>query len=92
MIKLPFPPFNPSGLRRVISEKDFEFNASKGFPCLKRPHHPQTLKCLGKTKGRRHPHVDEYTLERLRDFFRPFNNKFFKMIGQYFDWPSSKST
>merc|ERR1712168_885439 len=80
------------GLRRVISEKDFVFNSSKGFPCLKRPLHPQSpLKCLGKTKGRQHPHVDEYTLDRLRDFFRPFNNKFFNMIGQHFDWPSSRS-
>ena len=45
------------------------------------------IRCLGKTKGRVHPVVDETTLTRLRDFFRPFNEKFYRMTGIDFGWP-----
>ena len=76
------------GLKRVITDKHFYFNATKGFPCLKKaessggsPH------CLGKTKGRTHPTVDARALQRLRDFYRPFNEKFYQMVGIDFGWP-----
>jgi len=44
------------------------------------------IRCLGKTKGRAHPVVEETTLKRLRDFFRPFNDKFYRMAGVNFGW------
>lgn len=71
------------GLRPVITEKDFYFNTTKGFPCIKRerPH------CLGKTKGRNHPAINAMALKRLRTFYRPFNRKFYEMTGMDFGWP-----
>jgi hypothetical protein len=45
-----------------------------------------SLRCLGKTKGRTHPTIDETVLQRLRDFYRPFNEKFYRMTGIDFDW------
>ena len=76
------------GISRAITEKNFVFNSTKGFPCLlrtpggsaRRPH------CLGKSKGREHPKIDPKVITRLRDFFRPFNQKFYQMVGQDFGW------
>ncbi|XP_032823095.1 heparan sulfate glucosamine 3-O-sulfotransferase 6 [Petromyzon marinus] len=73
------------GLRPVIGERHFAFDATKGFPCLqrsggKRPH------CLGKTKGRPHPRIEPEVIQRLRDFYRPHNQEFYRMVGHDFGW------
>lgn len=70
-------------LRPVITEKDFYFNTTKGFPCILRKSRPH---CLGKTKGRSHPNIDPVTLGRLRQFYKPFNRKFYEMTGMDFGW------
>ena len=74
------------GLKRVINDKHFYFNSTKGFPCLKKPEGSGNPHCLGKTKGRPHPDVDPKVIKRLRDFYRPFNAKFYQMTGQDFHW------
>lgn len=74
-------------LKRIITDKHFFFNATKGFPCLKKSEGSGNPRCLGKTKGRPHPPVDEQVLRRLRDFYRPFNEKFYQMTGIDFNWP-----
>lgn len=43
-------------------------------------------RCLGKTKGRTHPTIDDAVLHRLRQFYRPFNVKFYQMTGIDFHW------
>jgi len=43
-------------------------------------------RCLGKTKGRTHPAIDDSVLERLREFYRPFNDKFYRITGIDFGW------
>jgi len=45
-----------------------------------------TPRCLGKTKGRTHPTIDDRVLQRLREFYRPFNVKFYQMTGIDFGW------
>ncbi|MPD01918.1 Heparan sulfate glucosamine 3-O-sulfotransferase 3A1 [Portunus trituberculatus] len=74
------------GLRRVITEKHFFFNVTKGFPCLVKREKSGRPHCLGSSKGRSHPEVSRETYNILRDFYRPFNYKFYKMIGQNFRW------
>ncbi|XP_045427404.1 heparan sulfate glucosamine 3-O-sulfotransferase 6 isoform X3 [Pipistrellus kuhlii] len=74
------------GLRRVVTDKHFYFNATKGFPCLKKAQGSGRPRCLGKSKGRPHPRVPEAVVQRLRDFYQPFNRKFYQMIGQDFGW------
>ncbi|XP_007937846.1 heparan sulfate glucosamine 3-O-sulfotransferase 6 [Orycteropus afer afer] len=74
------------GLKRVITDKHFYFNATKGFPCLKKAQGGSGPRCLGKSKGRPHPRVPEAVVQRLRDFYRPFNRKFYQMTGQDFGW------
>lgn len=74
------------GLKRVVSEKHFYFNSTKGFPCLFKSEGHGAPKCLGKTKGRNHPRIDTMVLQRLRDFYRPFNLRFYQMTGINFGW------
>ncbi|XP_042197117.1 heparan sulfate glucosamine 3-O-sulfotransferase 6 [Callorhinchus milii] len=74
------------GLKRVISDKHFYFNETKGFPCLKKPEGSSRPRCLGKSKGRTHPKIDMEVVLRLKEFYRPFNLKFYQMTGQDFGW------
>lgn len=74
------------GLRRVVTQKHFHFNPAKGFPCLKRPEVSSKPHCLGKTKGRTHPNIDPEVVQRLRDFYKPSNKKFYRMTGHDFGW------
>ncbi|XP_072523163.1 heparan sulfate glucosamine 3-O-sulfotransferase 3A1-like [Salminus brasiliensis] len=74
------------GLKRIITDKHFYFNQTKGFPCLKKAEGSSKPHCLGKTKGRTHPNIDPEVVQRLRDFYRPFNMKFYQMTGRAFGW------
>ncbi|KAM9425379.1 heparan sulfate glucosamine 3-O-sulfotransferase 3B1-like [Pholidichthys leucotaenia] len=74
------------GLKRVVTDKHFYFNQTKGFPCLKKPEGSSRPRCLGKSKGRPHPQISSEVLLRLRDFYRPFNLKFYQMTGHDFGW------
>lgn len=74
------------GLKRLVTSKHFYFNQTKGFPCLKKPEGSSRPRCLGKSKGRAHPHIPSDVLYKLRDFYRPFNLKFYQMTGQDFGW------
>ncbi|XP_010214550.1 PREDICTED: heparan sulfate glucosamine 3-O-sulfotransferase 4-like [Tinamus guttatus] len=74
------------GLKRIVTEKHFYFNKTKGFPCLKKPEDSSAPRCLGKSKGRTHPKIDPDVIHRLRKFYKPFNVMFYQMIGQDFQW------
>ena len=65
-----------------IQPSHFYFNKSKGFYCIKNAN----IKCLAESKGRQHPDVPVQVLERLREFYKPHNEKFFRLIGRRFDW------
>ncbi|KAM8837002.1 heparan sulfate glucosamine 3-O-sulfotransferase 6-like [Spinachia spinachia] len=77
------------GLKRVVTDKHFYFNQTKGFPCLKKPEGSSRPRCLGKSKGRPHPRIPSDALRRLRDFYRPFNLKFYQMAGHDFGWDAT---
>ena len=74
-------------LKRIVSDKHFYFNETKGFPCLKKTEGNASPHCLGKTKGRPHPIIEPRAVQRLRDFYRPFNAKFYQMVDRDFGWP-----
>ncbi|XP_056285946.1 heparan sulfate glucosamine 3-O-sulfotransferase 2-like [Pseudoliparis swirei] len=74
------------GLKRIVTDKHFYFNRTKGFPCLKKPESSGSPRCLGKSKGRTHVQIDRDAVERLRDFYRPYNVKFYEMVGHDFKW------
>ncbi|XP_029363858.1 heparan sulfate glucosamine 3-O-sulfotransferase 4 [Echeneis naucrates] len=74
------------GLKRIVTDKHFYFNKTKGFPCLKKPEDSSTPRCLGKSKGRTHPKIDTDVIRRLHKFYKPFNMMFYQMTGQNFEW------
>ncbi|KAL6475238.1 hypothetical protein MHYP_G00162780 [Metynnis hypsauchen] len=74
------------GLQRIITDKHFYFNKTKGFPCLKKPEGSSKPHCLGKTKGRTHVRVDPEVIQKLREFYHPHNLKFYQMAGMDFGW------
>ncbi|ROK76678.1 Heparan sulfate glucosamine 3-O-sulfotransferase 3A1 [Anabarilius grahami] len=74
------------GLQRIITDKHFYFNKTKGFPCLKKPEGSSKPHCLGKTKGRTHPKIDQEVIQKLREFYQPHNLKFYQMAGMDFGW------
>ncbi|XP_056153334.1 heparan sulfate glucosamine 3-O-sulfotransferase 2-like [Lampris incognitus] len=74
------------GLKRIVTDKHFYFNRTKGFPCLKKPESSGSPRCLGKSKGRTHVQIDRDAIEQLRDFYRPHNVKFYEMVGHDFRW------
>jgi len=75
-------------LRPLVTQRHFYFNTTKGFPCLLRRSGTvnETVRCLGKTKGRLHPTVDDEALKRLRDFYRPHNEQFYALTGINLSW------
>ncbi|KAM9179089.1 heparan sulfate glucosamine 3-O-sulfotransferase 4 [Mergus octosetaceus] len=79
------------GLKRIVTEKHFYFNKTKGFPCLKKPEDTSAPRCLGKSKGRTHPKIDPDVIHRLRKFYKPFNVMFYQMTGQDFKWEQEES-
>ncbi|KAM9425911.1 heparan sulfate (glucosamine) 3-O-sulfotransferase 3-like [Pholidichthys leucotaenia] len=74
------------GLQRIVTDKHFYFNKTKGFPCLKKPEGSSKPHCLGKTKGRMHASIHPVVMKRLRDFYRPHNQRFYQIVGQDFGW------
>ncbi|VDO83488.1 unnamed protein product [Heligmosomoides polygyrus] len=60
------------GLEPVVKPEHFGVDPVKRFPCVRRP--DASLHCLGKTKGRKHPHVRDDVIRRLRRFYEPENH------------------
>ncbi|XP_074641458.1 heparan sulfate glucosamine 3-O-sulfotransferase 1-like [Tubulanus polymorphus] len=72
------------GLAHRITRENFYFNETKGFYCMRNEGQDH---CLGTGKGRKHPRVHPEVMEKLNNFFRPHNERFFEMTGTYIDWP-----
>ena len=73
-------------IRPFINETHFALNSGKGFPCMKKPWGQGRVHCLDKTKGRAHPIVDTKALQRLQEFYKPFNEKLTSVLGRSFGW------
>ena len=83
------------GLNESISREDFYFDRRKRFFCVRDEKSIETTndmsnrlgKCLGKNKGR-HTHIvlSDYVKDGLKKFFKNWNQRFFDLIGNEFDW------
>ena len=73
------------GLKHEITRQNFFFNSTKGFHCIQK--HEEKEHCLAKSKGRSHPNISSVLVHKLRKFFRPYNYKFYNLVGQDFGWP-----
>lgn len=80
-------------LKHFITDSNFQYSESKGFYCLigKRKSSDNSSdskpRCMGKTKGRTHPIVNDSVMNLLHRYFRPHNLLFYKMVNRDFGWP-----
>lgn len=82
------------GLPSFIKPEHFVYNDTKGFYCFDRSlsHKnevsatPPPLRCLGTSKGRSHARISTDVEKLLRDFYRPFNEELYRMVGRNFGW------
>ncbi|XP_072163256.1 heparan sulfate glucosamine 3-O-sulfotransferase 1-like [Diadema setosum] len=72
------------GLPKYFDESSVYFDNEKGFYC--RTHEDPEKRCLGQAKGRPHPVVSKQVENRVREFYRPRNAVFERMVGKKFNW------
>ncbi|CAL1274003.1 unnamed protein product [Larinioides sclopetarius] len=72
------------GLGHRVMKKNFYYNETKGFFCVR---NATADKCLNDSKGRKHPNVSSEVIRTLRVFYGPHNQHFFKQAGVTFNWP-----
>jgi hypothetical protein len=74
------------GLKPYFKKKNFIYDESKGFFCLRRSFKSTELDCMDENKGRDHPFVSESSLVKLRNYFTPYDKAFFEFIGEKPFW------
>ena len=71
------------GIPHRITEKMIYFDEEKGFLCMVQN---GKKRCLGKTKGQKHPTVNSEVIHKLRQYFVPLNKLFYKLVDLEFNW------
>lgn len=80
------------GIEHRITTDLFYFNSTKKFYCIyKQTRENETLlgeeeRCLGETKGRKHPDVQPIVLQKLQEYFKPYNQLLYDITGIHFNW------
>lgn len=72
------------GVEKYFTKEMFYFNATKGFYCWKK--NSDSTRCLGSSKGHKHPPVSDKTILKLKEFFRPHMKTFCLMAKVTFSW------
>ena len=67
-------------VRHFFENNMFVYNQTKGYYCLKNPG------CLPDTKGHMHPIIQPRVVGKLKKYFKPYNEKFFRLVDIKFDW------
>ncbi|XP_077978135.1 heparan sulfate glucosamine 3-O-sulfotransferase 1-like [Glandiceps talaboti] len=73
------------GLKNFITETNFYYNRTKGFYCMKTA--KKNRYCMVNSKGRKKPDIDTSVIDKLNKYYKPYNRKLEKMLGQTFNWP-----
>ncbi|KAK6989736.1 heparan sulfate glucosamine 3-O-sulfotransferase 5 [Biomphalaria glabrata] len=68
-----------------ISKDSLYFNNTRGFYCMRKTKNGPE-KCLGANKGRKHANISEKIIHKLDKFFKPHNERLFKLIKRRFRW------
>lgn len=72
----------------LIKKDNFYINQTKRFPCVSTSFKVKkgNSGCLSEAKGRRHPYVRNDIRKLLENYFRPYNEEFYKEVGRDFHW------
>lgn len=72
------------GLEHRINYNMLYFNSTRGFYCMRM--NATHERCLGASKGRKHPDIEQSVIWKLNRFFQPHNKQLFDLIQQRFPW------
>ena len=72
------------GIRHYFTKDHFYFDQEKHFFCLRKPFR----NCMSDSKGREHPQVSDDVLKKLREFYRPYNEKLARYLNTTLLWNS----
>ncbi|CAH1775349.1 unnamed protein product [Owenia fusiformis] len=76
-------------INHLFSEDRFPANPENPlFRCLAKEY-TKGMYCMGHAKGRTHPDVSTETMQKLKRYFKPYNEQFFTLAGQRFSWSSN---
>ena len=72
------------GLRNYLTKKNVVFDEEKGFHCM--IFDDGHKRCLGESKGIPHPDLNPRVEAKLRKFFKPINQDFYRAVHHDFGW------
>lgn len=72
-------------LPHLVNQESLYFNSTRGFYCMRRSK-AAPEQCLGANKGRKHVNISQKVIVKLNKFFRPHNERLYKLIGRRFSW------
>ena len=72
------------GVRNYLTNKRIVFDEKRGFYCMVSDSGHK--KCMDKSKGNSHPTISPEVKDKLRNYFRPLNERFYKVVGIDFGW------
>ena len=79
-------------IEHVIKPDNFVYIEQKGVFCLSKNKNSQNVSCFGDRRGRTNTEgknkitYSDSTLRKLKSFFKPHNDAFFKLINKTFNW------
>ena len=71
------------GVQPYFKKSHFVYDIQKGFYCRRVANETS---CMGPEKGRTHPTLPEQYINRLKQYVKPFNEKFFALVNRRFAW------
>ena len=74
------------GLGHYTSSDMFAYNAVTGFKCIRSNLTTTGMSCYASNRGRPQNPISREIKSKLTDYFKPKNERFFRMIGKSFDW------
>ena len=78
------------GVASFYQNSHFVYNRQKRFYCFNRKKNNPL--CLGRSKGRQHPLVQQNVISKLKLFFSPWNHELYNLLNRTdFDWETSES-
>ena len=74
------------GLGHYIKPDMFVYNAETGFQCIRSRLTTTGMACYASDRERHQEPISMEVRSKLTKFFKPKNERFFRMIGKSFDW------
>lgn len=79
------------GLSTFPAEKFFVLNSERNFYCIRNVFIDSEMICYGLNRGQiKQPELQPETKQLLVDFFSQKNERFFKLLGERFEWKYDK--